>query len=157
MVRIWTTLSSRKSITSALRIKLFSQGWEDAVSEKRYLVIRNMLLLFWLKIHNKLNITPKNVCSLFKVKNAAKFGAAAVLTFPNPLVDSAEGFSRVYPDMWWMPHDAERMGSTLYKAGDPLTPGYPSKGNIKLLSSDSGHVTNYRLETVYRLGKVIFS
>ena len=66
------------------------------------------------------------------MSNAAKFGAAAVLTFPDPLIVSPRGYSKVYPDTWWMPPDAERMGSTLHRAGDPLTPGYPSKGIFRL-------------------------
>ncbi len=64
---------------------------------------------------------------LCQVRNAAEYGAAALLTFPNPLKDAEDGYGAVYPDTWWMPADAERMGSILLRPGDPLTPGYPAK------------------------------
>ena len=65
-----------------------------------------------------------------KVKNAMLAGAKGIILYSDPADYSAPGV-QPYPKGWNLPGTAAQRGNVLNLngAGDPLTPGYPAKGN----------------------------
>lgn len=65
-----------------------------------------------------------------KVKNAMSAGAKGIILYSDPADYSAPGV-QPYPKGWNLPGTAAQRGNVLNLngAGDPLTPGYPAKGN----------------------------
>lgn len=59
---------------------------------------------------------------------AAKAGAVGLLVYPDAYDNAPLGSEEVFPHNWWLPHDATRQEAATAHIGDPLTPGYSSKG-----------------------------
>lgn len=64
-----------------------------------------------------------------QVKNAELAGAKGVILYSDPADYCAPGVG-AYPDGWNLPGGGAQRGNVLNLngAGDPLTPGYPAKG-----------------------------
>lgn len=70
-------------------------------------------------------------CTLpLQVKNAMSAGAIGIILYSDPADYSAPEV-QPYPKGWNLPGSAAQRGNVLNLngAGDPLTPGYPAKGN----------------------------
>ncbi|XP_039198882.1 glutamate carboxypeptidase 2-like isoform X2 [Crotalus tigris] len=67
-----------------------------------------------------------------KVKNAYLAGAKGIILYSDPADSCAPGV-QPYPDGWNLPGAGAQRGNVLLLdgAGDPLTPGYPAKGDQK--------------------------
>ncbi len=72
---------------------------------------------------------------IIQARNAAKYGATALLLFSDPHTDTREGKDTVYPDSWWLPTDGVQRGALRKNRGDSLTPGYPAKGQGHFIHS----------------------
>lgn len=65
-----------------------------------------------------------------QVKNAVSAGAIGIILYSDPADYSAPEV-QPYPTGWNLPGTTAQRGNVLNLngAGDPLTPGYPAKGN----------------------------
>lgn len=65
----------------------------------------------------------------FQAKIAAAEGAVGLTLYTDPKDYSPEGADFTYPNSWWLPLSGLQRGTLLnLEEGDPLTPGYPSRG-----------------------------
>ncbi|XP_064488089.1 N-acetylated-alpha-linked acidic dipeptidase 2-like isoform X2 [Ornithodoros turicata] len=73
-----------------------------------------------------------------KARNAETMGAVGLVLFmdPNDVGPQARG-GRPFPDSWWVGGSALQRGSVAYVAGDPSTPGYPSKAGMYRVPADN--------------------
>ncbi|GJP52420.1 hypothetical protein CLOM_g11535 [Closterium sp. NIES-68] len=73
-----------------------------------------------------------------KVRNAEKFGVAAVLLYSDPADYAPEGTdaSHVYPQAEWLPATGAQRGTVYTGKGDPATPGWPSHPGGERLSDE---------------------
>ncbi len=58
-------------------------------------------------------------------------GALGMILYTDP-ANYASGDS-TYPKSWWMPPDGVQRGTVMDGEGDPLTPGYPSTGEVYII------------------------
>jgi len=65
------------------------------------------------------------------VIHAEQVGAIGILIYNDPLdyVDKAIT-NDTFPNSWFLPPSGAQRGSVMEFSGDPLTPGYPAKGEI---------------------------
>lgn len=68
---------------------------------------------------------------LFEAQFAEESGALGVVCFSDPADFALQGRDFVYPLSVWMPGMAVESGSIMLDDGDPLTPFYPSLGEVK--------------------------
>ncbi|CAI5959020.1 unnamed protein product [Closterium sp. NIES-64] len=71
-----------------------------------------------------------------KVRNAERFGVAAVLLYSDPADYAPEGTDaeHVYPQQQWLPATGAQRGTIYTGKGDPATPGWPSHPGGERLS-----------------------
>lgn len=71
-------------------------------------------------------------CAL-QVKNAELAGAKGIILYSDPSDYCAPGVDP-YPNGWNLPGGGAQRGNVLNLngAGDPLTPGYPAKGEVSV-------------------------
>ncbi|XP_064488120.1 glutamate carboxypeptidase 2-like isoform X2 [Ornithodoros turicata] len=73
-----------------------------------------------------------------KAQNAESMGAAGLVLFMDPNDFGPHGNTqRPFPDSWWVGGSALQRGSVAYVAGDPATPGYPSKAGMYRKHADT--------------------
>jgi N-acetylated-alpha-linked acidic dipeptidase len=66
-----------------------------------------------------------------KIKNAQNYGVKGVLLFDDPFRNAPNGtIHMLYPNGQFLPSDGTQRGTIYTKEGDPLTPIYPSTGNV---------------------------
>eukprot|EP01018_Ginkgo_biloba_P016603 Gb_09577 [translate_table: standard] len=70
------------------------------------------------------------------VKNSAKAGAVAVITYSDPQDYAANDTQGNYPESKWLPSSGIQRGTVFEDSGDPLTPGWPSTLDSERLSSE---------------------
>ena len=70
---------------------------------------------------------------VIKVVNAENAGAIGVIIYSDPIDYARDGDESVYPNDWWLPETGVQRGNVYVSdaKGDPLTPGYPSKRELK--------------------------
>ncbi|CAI5488664.1 unnamed protein product [Closterium sp. Naga37s-1] len=73
-----------------------------------------------------------------KVRNAEKFGVAAVLLYSDPADYAPEGTdeAHVYPQQQWLPATGAQRGTIYTGKGDSATPGWPSHPGGERLSDE---------------------
>ncbi|CAI5468103.1 unnamed protein product [Closterium sp. Yama58-4] len=73
-----------------------------------------------------------------KVRNAERFGVAAVLLYSDPADYAPEGTdeAHVYPQEQWLPATGAQRGTIYTGKGDPATPGWPSHPGGERLSDE---------------------
>ncbi|CAI7920380.1 unnamed protein product [Closterium sp. NIES-54] len=73
-----------------------------------------------------------------KVRNAERFGVAAVLLYSDPADYAPEGTDaeHVYPQQQWLPATGAQRGTIYTGKGDPATPGWPSHPGGERLSDE---------------------
>ena len=64
-----------------------------------------------------------------KVRQAELHHVGALLLYTDP-VDGRDLGTNGYPETWGLPSSAMQRGGLLNVKGDPLTPGWPSKGSF---------------------------
>ncbi|XP_060589328.1 putative N-acetylated-alpha-linked acidic dipeptidase [Ruditapes philippinarum] len=83
-----------------------------------------------------------------KVKNAERYGAAAVILYSDP-ADYANNQSTVYPESWWLPGWAVQLAHVRYNLlGDPSTPDYSSITGIHHKSEVKSHFPKIPVQPV---------
>ena len=67
-----------------------------------------------------------------KVSLAQKRGALGMILYSDPQDVATEGRTNTFPNSWWMPGLGAQLGNVLTNnyRGDPLTPIYPSIGQL---------------------------
>lgn len=65
-----------------------------------------------------------------KVRSAEREGAIGIILFLDKETTGPQEGGQVFPDSIWMSGSAIQRGTVAYGRGDPLTPGYPSIGNL---------------------------
>ena len=65
---------------------------------------------------------------ILKAKFAQAAEAIGLILYTDPKDYSPVDPSDTYPNSWWMPPTGVQRGTLWLEKGDPLTPGFPSKG-----------------------------
>ncbi|XP_072024017.1 putative N-acetylated-alpha-linked acidic dipeptidase [Amphiura filiformis] len=85
-----------------------------------------------LKNNHSIDVRDKIIIARFgaiyrgdKAKNAGLYGAKGIILYSDPYDFAIEG-EAVYPDGPHLPGTGTQRGSTMFKFGDPQTPGYPA-------------------------------
>ena len=76
-------------------------------------------------------VVKKNF-QISKAKFAEAAGAIGLILYTDPKDYSPVDPSDTYPNSWWMPPTGVQRGTLFLQKGDPLTPGYPSKGKTSI-------------------------
>lgn len=77
------------------------------------------------------------VISVFQIISAEKAGALGVILYNDPKdnVDLSKmnaTYEDTFPNSWYLPPSGVELGVAMDLLGDPLTPGFPSKGTDRL-------------------------
>ncbi|CAN7985780.1 unnamed protein product [Ixodes hexagonus] len=69
-----------------------------------------------------------------KLQNAERASAVALVLFLDRVESGPQEYEKVYPDSVYVSGSAIQRGTVAYYRGDPLTPGYPSTGELSSFS-----------------------
>lgn len=64
-----------------------------------------------------------------KANQAFLHGAVGLILYSDPADYALDNENRVYPDTWFLPGTGIQRGNVVTVKGDPLTQGYPAKGD----------------------------